>query len=206
MSPPRLARYLLPLGLSLPLATQLACSPGGEPRSPDPITGSVSGTYAVEGVTTPVGADRGRPIEGTLILVEQGDGSYSSTFHLRSSYPGPDGNVETEVIGKGQGMVDGRSLVGTAETQILTAAFPGVDAKFPFLPRQYGPRVVSTTLAEFAPTGGVSIEIETHAAEGQDYIPTRTTLTGARARPTGVAGFPPVGAERMARGDAESAP
>lgn len=199
MTRPRTPRLLLPLSLSLLLGSPLACSPEREVAAPGPVSDALSGTYFVQGVTTPVGSEEGRPIEGTLILVEEADGSYSSSFHLRSTYPGPDGSVESEVVGTGQGLVQGRSLVGTAETQILTAAFPGVDAKFPFLPRQYGPRVVSTTFAEVEENGSVSIEIQTHAAEGQDYAATTTRMKGERARPTGVAGFPPVGAERRAR-------
>jgi hypothetical protein len=184
----------------LSLGLLLACSAQTDVAAPGPVSGVLSGTYSVEGITTPEGADAGRPIAGTLILVEQPNGAYTSSFHLRSSYPGPDGNVETEVIGQGQGLVEGRSLVGTADTQILTAAFPGIDAKFPFLARQYGPRVVSTTQAEFKADGSVTIEIQTHAAEGQDYVPTTTRMVGERSRPRGLAGFPAVGAERMARG------
>ncbi len=199
---PRPARIWLPLASLSLLLLPTSCSPARDTSTPSSLEGTLSGTYTVDGVTTPKGSDQGRPIEGIVILVEEEDG-YSSTFHLRSTYPGPDGNLETEVVGKGRGRVDGRSLLGTAETQILTAAFPGVDAKFPFLPRQYGPRVISVTRAEIMLDGTLSIEIETQGAEGQDYLATTSILTGQRTPPRGVSGFPAVGAERMARSEAE---
>jgi hypothetical protein len=155
----------------------------------------LSGTYQMQGVTTVVETGDTRPIRGALILAQEGE-TYTATFHLETSFPGLDGDVDAEVIGKGTGLVNGDQLVGTAETQILTAMFPGVDAKFPFLPQLYGPRVVSKSVGVVGRDGSIELEIETHAAEGQRYEATRTSMRGERAAPRGVAGLPPTGAER----------
>lgn len=156
----------------------------------------LSGTYRVEGVTTVLATGDSRPIEGSVILVQDGD-TYTATFHLSTTFPSADGNINAQVIGKGEGRVEGERLVGTAETQILNAMLPGIDAKFPFLPQMYGPRVVSTSVGELKPDGSIELEIETRAAEGERYANTRTTMRGSRAAPTRVEGFPPVGAERQ---------
>jgi hypothetical protein len=62
---------------------------------------------------------------------------------------------------------------------------PGVDTKFAFLPRQVGPRIVSTSVAKVLPDGRIEIEIESKPHEGEQYVPTRTALTGRRVGEVG---------------------
>jgi len=184
-------------------AAALTCGDSGPEGAASPPP---SGTYRVEGATVPLDAgptEAGRPIEGLVILVRDGE-RYTASFHLETVFPADEGLLRTRVVGQGQGRVEGADLVGTAETQILTGAVPDVDPRFPFLATQYGARVSSQSWARLGEGGRLEIEIETRAAEGFEYRATRTRLRGRPAPPRGVAGFPPVGAERMARSGAAS--
>jgi hypothetical protein len=188
----------IPVLLLMLLPLALLSSACGEPSDrPSPGVSSqpppVSGMYQVEGTTTEVESGNSRPIRGSIILSQKGD-SYSASFHLKTSYPGPDGNVDAEVIGTGEGRVEGDRLLGSAETQILPAAAPGVDTKFPFVAQLYGPRLVSESVATLKQDGSIVIEIENRGAEGEQYAPTRTRVSGQRATPRGAtdpASLPP---------------
>lgn len=157
---------------------------GGEPAevSPPPPAGpaAVAGTYRVQGLTTVVGSEESRSIEGTVVLSQEG-GRYTASFSLKTLYPGPDGPLRAEVIGQGEGVVEGRRLEGTAETQIVASRIPGIDSRFTMVPPSYGVRIVSSSLGSIDEDGGLAIEIESRGAEGEeDYRPTRTTMRGQR--------------------------
>lgn len=179
----------------------LAC--GGEPPSPaTPQVGApaaerfpptFSGTYRVEGVTTVEATGGQREISGTVILSQEGN-RYTTTFSLETAFPTKEGTIQAQVIGKGEGRVEGTTLRGTTETQIVMASVPGVDSGFAFVPRHVGPRIVSKTTGERFEDGTIVIEIESQPAEGEDYAPTRTTLRGRPIDPTSAAGgLAPVG-------------
>jgi hypothetical protein len=138
----------------------------------------------VSGATVSVESGHKREIAGTVILVEQGE-SYTSTFDLTTTYPGADQALPAEVIGKGDGTIDGRTLRGSASTQLVMATVPNVDPGFAFIPRMVGAKIESTTVAVIAADGTVSIEIENRPAAGEDYAPTRTTLSGRRVSSAG---------------------
>ena len=167
---------------------QLACgserdvaapAPGGtSAREPAPI----AGIYQVTGFTIVKQSGQQREISGTVILVQEGD-AYTSTFNLQTEFPTPDGVVTSEVIGKGEGTIEGTILLGTALTQIVMASVPGVDTQFAFIPRFVGPRIVSTTAAKLAEDGTLTVEIESQPAEGETYAATRTTVSGMRIAP-----------------------
>ncbi len=157
-----------------------ATTPPVEAAPPDRIPPSLSGMYRVEGITTVIGTGMEREITGTVILAQEGS-RYTTTFSLETSYPTKEGPIQTDVIGKGEGRVDGTSLQGTAETQLVMASVPGIDSGFAFVPRIVGPRIVSTANGERTEDGILLIEIESNPAEGEDYLPTRTTLRGTRA-------------------------
>ena len=78
------------------------------------------------------------------------------------------------------GSVSGRTLTGKTKTQLVIATIPGIDTEFAFIPRIIGARVVSTSLTEISAEGRVVIELQNRPAEGEDYQPTRTRLTGQR--------------------------
>jgi hypothetical protein len=161
----------------------LAC--GAEPDGPpapdaarsDPLP--ISGIYDVTGVTTPLGGGDGRRISGTVSLKQNGE-SYSASFKLDTTFPGLEEPVQADVIGSGQGTISGRTLTGSTQTQLVVATIPGVDTEFAFIPRTVGARIVSTSLTEISPDGQVVIDLQNRPAEGEDYRPTRTRLSGRR--------------------------
>ena len=148
---------------------------GGETRV-------VSGKWDVEGVTVEKASGKTRQISGTIILAEQG-GHYTSTFDLDTILPSPDGPMQAQVIGEGEGTVAGSTLVGSAHTQIVVSSAPNVDPGFAFVPRRVGARIVSKTRATLLDDGTISIEIESDAEAGQTYPSTRTTLKGSYVEP-----------------------
>jgi hypothetical protein len=150
------------------------------PVDPEPI----SGLYDVRGVTVPIeGGSEGRPITGTVILKQDG-ASYTATFKLDTTFPGVEDPVQADVIGSGEGTIEGRTLTGTAQTQLVVSTVPGIDTDFAFIPRIVGARIVSTAVTEIHPDGSLVIELENKPAEGEDYRPTRTKLTGQRVSDT----------------------
>ena len=174
--------------VSLPVSSFLvALILGGcgapEPAPEAPSTPSepvvFTGLYEVKGVTSTIGSREQRDISGTVILVQDGSG-YTSTFELSTTLPGGDLDIVADVIGTGRGIVEGRTLEGTAQTQLVASAVPGVDPGFAFIPRVVSTRIVSSTSATLEPDGSFRVEIESKAAEGSVYEPTRTKLVGRR--------------------------
>lgn len=172
---------------SLPALAGLLLIGCGEPSSEPPAVSApaepapISGLYDVRGVTRSLqGPGAERRIAGTVVLRQQGD-RYLATFKLDTTFPGVDEPVQADVIGSGEGSIDGRSLSGTAHTQLVVSTVPGVDTDFAFVPRIVGARIVSNSKTEIAPDGSVVIELLNQPAEGEhDYLPTRTRLTGRR--------------------------
>ncbi len=139
-----------------------------------------SGAYRVTGKTVEKGTSNSRPLSGTIILVQTGDG-YTATFELETALPTPDGDpAHAQVIGKGEGVIAGGALKGTAQTQIVWADVPGVNSNFAFVPKRYGPRITSSSVAKVQPDGSILIEIDSEPAAGAQYAPTHTTLRGTR--------------------------
>jgi hypothetical protein len=143
---------------------------------------TISGTWHVEGVTVEKASGKTRQISGTIILAEEA-GKYRSTFDLSTTLPTEGGPTHADVIGEGEGSVDGRTLSGTARTQIVVAGAPNVDPGFAFVPRRVGTRIVSSTKGTLAEDGTISLEIESEPAPGETYAATRTTLKGSFAAP-----------------------
>jgi hypothetical protein len=155
-------------------------SPPGEPIHAVPI----SGRYDVRGVTVSLESGHKREIAGTVILAAEGD-TYIATFDLVTTYPGAEEALPAEVIGKGEGTVKGRTLTGTAQTQLVMATVPGVDPGFAFIPRMVSTRIRSSTVATVTADGIVTVKIESMPAAGEQYAPTRTTLRGSRISAAG---------------------
>jgi hypothetical protein len=182
----------------LVLTSLTACerSPGtaGSPDEAAEAT-PIAGRYEVTGTTVEIGTDKKRDISGSVILAEDG-GNYSATFHLTTVFEGEEEVLPAEVIGKGAGTIEGRTLRGNAETQLVISSIPGIDPAFAFIPRSTTTRLVSTSLTSIANDGTVEITIENAGAAGEAYRPTRTTLRGIRTSGADVAsrGLPPVAA------------
>jgi hypothetical protein len=160
---------------SAPPASELESASQGAP---------ISGMYNVSGVTTETASGHQRKLSGTIILAEEGP-RYTATFNLATTYPGGDESLPAEVIGKGEGMVEGRTLKGTSHTQLVVATVPGVDPGFAYIPRMVSTRIVSTSVTKIAPDGSVQIELSNQPEGDEDYSPTRTVLTGKRVSAAG---------------------
>ena len=164
------------------IALSAACDSGPKPGPVDavpPVAAiPIGGLYEVSGVTRASTGDE-REISGTIILAEEGD-RYIATFNLTTLYPVGAETLRAEVIGKGEGAIDGRTLTGNASTQLVVASVPGVDPAFAFIPRTVSTRIQSTSVTEVAADGGVVIEIKSQPAPGEQYESTRTKLTGRR--------------------------
>lgn len=177
-----------PLGATLVsalVAASLAIACGQEPEAPDVAAAAdpvpISGLYDVRGVTKPMqGPGDGRRIAGTVVLKQQGD-RYTATFKLDTTFPGLEDPVQADVIGNGEGTVEGRTLRGSTQTQLVVSTVPGIDTDFAYVPRIVGARIVSTAITKIEPDGSVVIELENQPADDEpDYMPTRTRLTGRR--------------------------
>jgi hypothetical protein len=182
---------LVPRGVSLAaliaLTALVACGPGAEngsataPVGAGPPVGeqNLGGLYDVSGLTTELDSGDQREIAGTIIISQDGD-RYDSTFSLRTMFPTPSGPLPAEVIGRGEGQVDGLVMTGRAETQIVLSTVPGVDSSFAYVPRRVSERIVSSSVARVTEDGQVTIEIRSEPGESSSYARTSTILKGER--------------------------
>jgi hypothetical protein len=145
----------------------------------------ISGTYRVSGTTVDEHTGSERGVSGTIVVKAEGD-TYTTTFSLNTTLLGSGEPQKAELIGHGEGTVTGRDLTGTAETQLIVALVPGVDAGFGMLPRVATARILNRANASIDTGGGVRIEIESEPAPGETYAPTRTTLRGRRIAAVGL--------------------
>ena len=179
-----------PVLLSLLAAAILsgACGPAAEvgPEGEAAVQAApISGMYEVSGLTVATQTGDKRDIAGKIVLAEDGD-TYTAKFHLTTLFPvGPE-TLPAEVIGSGTDSIAGRTLEGTAATQLVIAMIPGVDPAFAYVPRTVTKRLVSTSVGTIAADGSMTIEIENQPAEGEEYVPTRTTLRGHRVSAAGL--------------------
>lgn len=171
-------RLALSLGLGL---AALGCGEGqnGVEEVPAMEPADVSGVYRVEGKTTVIATGETREIEGTVVMRQAGD-RYVTSFEMATTFRSPDGPLQAKVVGAGEGTVVGRTLEGTAHTQIITPMFVGVDTNFPFAPRMFTRRLVNTSVGTLEENGELVVTIENRAAEGTTYQPTRTEVRGMR--------------------------
>ena len=159
-----------------------ACDRGPQPTTEEPAAAEavpIAGMYEVAGNTIDIDTGRTREISGTVILAHDGD-SYTATFHLDTVWEGRDGTLPAEVIGNGSGTIEGQTLNGSAETQLVISTIPGIDPGFAYIPRNTTTRLVSKSVTTLAADGSILILIENTPAPGEDYTPTRTTLRGIR--------------------------
>lgn len=179
--------WLLAASAALPLACGEAeekPAVSAAPVEPEPL----SGLYEVSGVTVDKATGAERKLAGTLIVDVEG-AAYTTTFDLATNVVIQGDSRHAELVGKGEGQVADRTLDGSAQTQLIVALVPGVDARFGMLPRHATARIVNTSHAVIAPDGSVRIDIDSEAAPGSDYAPTRTQLRGKRIAAKGVEGL-----------------
>lgn len=168
------------LGIVL-IGALAACGSNGAPgiaASGKPA--SIAGTYQMDGTTTEKKSGAKRKISGTVVFSQEQD-TFTASFHLRTTYPTPDGPMPAEVIGSSTGKIQGRRLEGSVQTQLVMAQVPGLDPTFAFgVPRMVGPRLVSAATGEVAKDGTLTLETENEPAPGEVYAATRTILRGKR--------------------------
>lgn len=152
-------------------------APAADPAAPDPY----SGTYDVLGTTVDTKSGDTRRIEGHIVLTRK-NAHYAAAAELETDFPTQGGAMRTDVIGTGEGKPSGKGLAGSASTQLVIQTVPGIDTDFAFIPRQVGPRLVSTWLAHLEANDTLVIELTNHGAKGEDYSPTKTTLRGKRVQ------------------------
>lgn len=172
----RAPRTISALVLAL-VAIAAAPARAAEPATPDPY----SGTYDVLGTTVDTRSGDTRRIEGHIVLTKK-NGHYAAAAELATDFPTEGGAMRTDVIGTGEGKPSGKGLAGSASTQLVIQTVPGVDTDFAFIPRQVGPRLVSTWIAHLEADGTLLIELTNHGAKGEVYSPTKTTLRGKRVQ------------------------
>lgn len=182
-------RILLP-ALSLPLCALLLVCGDAPPETasvdaPPPRALPLTGTYRVSGTTVDRATGAERSVNGTIIVKAEGD-AYTSTFSLNTTLHSAGEPQRAELIGHGQGAVEGRTLTGTAETQLIVALVPGVDAGFGMMPRVATARILNTSEASVDEDGQVTIEIQSNPAPGAEYSPTKTLLRGRRVADVGL--------------------
>jgi hypothetical protein len=171
----------------------LAC---GEAEEAPPVSAAppvapapLSGLYQVSGVTVDKATGAERAVAGTVIVDVEG-AAYTTTFDLATELQVAGRAQHADLVGKGSGRVDDRTLEGTAETQLIVALVPGVDPGFGMLPRHATAQIVNRSVAVISPDGSVKIEIDSEATPGTSYAPTHTKLRGRRIAAKGVEGMP----------------
>ena len=174
---------LLSLSAMLVIGCGSAEPPPVEAAAAEPDLGDLSGLYKVSGTTAQLDGTDERPISGSIRLTHVGD-RFTTTFDLKTTFPGRSDELKADVIGWGEGQVENGTMTGTTETQLVVSTVPGVDPSFAFIPRVVGMRIDSTTTAQFLADGSVTMQVENAPGEGEDYRPTRTILKGERVRET----------------------
>lgn len=139
------------------------------------------GTYDVEGTTTDLRTGDSREIKGHVVLSLKGD-VYRAASELETNFPTLGGAVRADVIGSGEGRREGGVLKGTAHTQLVLETVPGVDTAFAYIPREVGPRIVSSWTARLGKDGGLLVELTNKPEKGEKYSPTVTKLRGTRVK------------------------
>jgi hypothetical protein len=177
MTPKLLSPSLFAVALlgSILIAIAPLSASAADPAAADPF----SGTYDVRGTTVDSRSGDTRRIEGHVVLTRK-NGHYAAAAELETDFPTHGGALRTDVIGTGDGRASGSGLAGSASTQLVIQTVPGVDTAFAFIPRQVGPRVVSTWVAHLEADGTLVVELKNRGAEGETYAPTTTTLRGKR--------------------------
>jgi hypothetical protein len=169
-------------------ACGLLLLPAASAAQPAPEAGADpwSGTYDVIGLTVDQKTGDTRRITGHVVLTRKPD-HYAAAAELETEFPTHGGPLRTDVIGTGEGKPGKDGLAGTAHTQLVIQTVPGVDTDFAFIPREVGPKLVSTWSARFDRDGTLIVELANRGEEGEQYSPTKTTLRGKRVAMPGEA-------------------
>jgi hypothetical protein len=138
----------------------------------------IGGSWDVRGTITDEATGDRRYVAGSVIIDQQED-RYRSTFHLAGTLDTPQGRRRAEVVGRGEGKVEGRAISGVVETNVVTARLGGTAGVVPFVPKEWGPRTTNTVKGRLNDDGSVTFELRTEAQEDGPGA-THTVIYGVR--------------------------
>ncbi len=165
------------------IAAALLASPAFAEETSNPPVGAaespyIGGRYQVHGSITIKGTGERRAIGGTWIIDQQAD-SYRSTYSLVTRIKNADGKlVRADVIGRGEGRVQGNRIEGTAESQLILASIGGAYGATPYLPRRLGPVLRQATRGTIDEEGYLRIELDYEPVEGGPQEASHVVLRG----------------------------
>jgi hypothetical protein len=170
LSPPRRSLSAAAAAALAVAGFEIGCG-SSERAASRPAGASLSGVYAVDGITVQAAHGRQRSIAGDLELRVEGD-RYQVEFRLDTTSPSEEESAEeaqpVQVIGKGNGFLVGGIFTGTTEETLAGAgAAPEL-------------RIVSTSQARIDAAGILHVELQNWPGEGQTYSPSVTVLQGER--------------------------
>jgi hypothetical protein len=139
----------------------------------------IGGRYAVQGTITVKDTGEKRAIGGTLILDQRGP-EFRTTYQLRTRVRTEEGVVRADVIGRGDGRVDGDRIEGIAESQLITASIGGAHGATPYLPRRIGPILRQHARGSIDEHGVIKLELDYTPVEGGPTETSHVVLYGER--------------------------
>lgn len=153
-----------------------------EPESHAPLldAATVSGVYQVRGVTVQAADGLVREIDGILRL-ELKEKSFSTTFELETTFPGPEAVLSASVVGWGQGLVVGDTMAGTVSSRLVRLDEPAEGSRLRLPAEELV--IMSSSIARFNAHGRLQVELLNQPGIGQTYSPSVTVLEGDRTGP-----------------------
>lgn len=139
----------------------------------------IGGRYQVHGTISVKDTGENRAIGGTLILDQRGP-EFRTTYQLRTRVRTKDGLVRADVIGRGDGKVEGDKISGTAESQLITATVSGAHGATPYLPRLIGPILRQDASGSVDEHGVIRFELDYTPVEGGPTETSHIVLYGER--------------------------
>ncbi len=119
---------------------------------------SPEGVYRVEGEGPSSSGEEPLRMSG-YVVIERGARGLSTSYALLTSEPTTDAAISGEMIGHGRGDLRDQRWQEQTRLQIVRSAVPGVDVRFPFVPREVGPEVLATVTGRMEPAGAIHLEI-----------------------------------------------
>jgi hypothetical protein len=142
----------------------------------------IGGEYEMHGTITVTATGETRAIAGRVI-VDQRENEYRTTYRLRTRVQTEEGLRGADVIGRGEGRIEGSKIEGEVETQLILATVPGAYGGVPYIPRRYGPVLKSRTAGTVDEHGVLSVELDYTPVEGGPPNATHIRLRGERKQP-----------------------
>jgi hypothetical protein len=170
---------ILCAGVAVVLLFASAARAADPPDVAAPEERYIGGRYSVQGSITVKDTGEKRAIGGTLILDQRGP-EFRTTYQLRTRVRTENGLVRADVIGRGDGRIDGNRIEGTAESQLITATIGGAHGATPYLPRRIGPILKQQANGSVDEHGVIKLELEYTPVPGGPVETSHVILYGER--------------------------